>query len=65
MGTWKGNKISNKQRQLNEKSEKTGTASDKHVICLCSTKISQVVKKRYYYSKIQKMIPSKKIKRLT
>ena len=52
MGTWKGNKISNKQRQLNEKSEKTGTASDKHVICLCSTKISQVVKKRDYYSKI-------------
>ena len=52
MDTWKGNKISNKQRQLNKKSEKIGTTSDKHVICLCSTKISQVVKKRDYYSKI-------------
>ena len=56
-----------KKPKLNEKGEKTGKASGKHVINLYFAGISQVVKIRNVknYSKILRMIRSSKIRWLT
>ena len=56
-----------KQRELNEKDEKTGNTIGKHVISLYSTRISRWLKSSMLknYSRILKMILSLKIRWLT